>query len=261
MDLENIILEKENRIGKITLNRPDVLNALDGKTYSELGTAIEEVREDNDVRVVIITGAGRAFCTGLDLTYAASMGGMSPLELRGTIRRLQEIFRLERLEKPVIAAVNGYAMGNGCDIALACDFRIASENARFEMTYVKLGLIPDIGGTCRLARLVGLGKAKELILTGDRIDAKEAERISLVNRVVPANELESATMKFAEKLAKGAPVAIGLSKMAINNAIDTNLRAALENEVYGQSLCLQTEDVGEGMMARLQRREPIFMGK
>ena len=260
MDLENIILEKENRIGKITLNRPDVLNALDKKTYSEIGTAIEDVREDKDIRVVIITGAGKAFCSGLDLTYAATIVDMSPLEFRSTIRRLQEIFRLERLEKPVIAAVNGYAMGNGCDLALACDFRIASENARFEMTYVKLGLIPDIGGTYRLARLVGLGKAKELILTGDRIDTKEAERIGLVNRVVPANELESATMKFAEKLAKGAPVAIGLSKMAINSAIDTNLSAALENEVYGQSLCLQTEDVKEGTMARLQRREPKFTG-
>lgn len=260
-DLENIILEKKTGIAKLILNRPDAMNALDGKTYEELWTATEDVRTDNDVRVVVITGAGRAFCTGLDLKYGGKILGMNQTELRAIMGKIQETFMLERIEKPVIAAVNGYALGNGCDLALACDFRIASEEARFGMTYTKLGLIPDVGGTYRLARLVGVSKAKELIFTGDMIDAREAEKIGLVDKVVAAGELESAMMEFAKKLAKCAPIPIGIAKKAINKALDTNLREALEAELQGQILCFQTEDVKEGVKARIEKREPMFKGK
>ncbi|MDY6965551.1 MAG: enoyl-CoA hydratase [Halobacteriota archaeon] len=259
--MDNVLLAKEEGIATITINRPDARNSLDGKTYEELGIAIEDVRVDRDVRVVIITGAGKAFCAGLDLKYAGTMVRMTPPDVRAFIRNIQQIFSLERLEKPVIAAVNGYAMGNGCDIALACDFRIASENAQFEMTYTKLGLIPDLGGTFRLPRLIGIEKAKELIYTGRRVDAKEAERIGLVSKVVPAEKLDSEVKEFAEKLAKGAPIAIGLAKMAINNGIGTDLRSAIEYEVYCQSLCLQTKDVAEAMAAFMGKREPKFKGR
>jgi len=259
--MDRLILEKNEDIATIKINRPDSLNALDGKTYEEFGLVIEDVRMDKDIRVVIITGVGRAFCVGLDLKYAAKMGRMTQPEVRAFIRSIQHTFSFERLEKPVIAAVNGFAMGNGCDIALASDFRIASEDATFEMTYVKLGLIPDLGGTFRLPRLVGMAKAKELILTGERIDAKEAERIGLLNKVVPSDRLESEVSKLAAKLAKGAPIAIGLAKMAINNGIGTDLRSAMEYEVYGQSVCMQTKDMVEAMGAFMGKREPKFKGK
>ena len=182
-DLENIILEKKEGIARLILNRPDAMNALDEKTYEELWIATEDVRADNDVRVMIITGAGRAFCAGLDLKYGGKILGMNQTDLRAIMSKIQGTFMLERIEKPVIAAVNGHALGNGCDLALACDFRIASEEARFGMTYTLLGLIPDVGGTCRLARLVGVSKAKELIFTGDMIDAREAEKIGMVDKV------------------------------------------------------------------------------
>ena len=259
--MDNVILEKGEGIATIKINRPEAMNSLDGKTYEELGQAIEDVRVDKDIRVVIITGSGKAFCAGLDLKYAASMVRMTPPDVRAFIRNIQQIFSLERLEKPVIAAVNGYAMGNGCDIALACDFRIASENAQFEMTYTKLGLIPDLGGTFRLPRLIGVPKAKELIFTGERVDAKEAEKIGLVTKVVPADKLDSEVNEFAKKLAKGAPIAIGLAKMAINNGIGTDIRSAMEYEVYCQSICMQTKDVVEAMTAFMSKREPKFKGK
>jgi enoyl-CoA hydratase len=261
MGLENVVLEKEKQVARIVLNRPDKFNALDAKTYDELWIVTEDVRTDKDVRVVIITGRGRGFCAGVDLKYAATINGMTMSELKTTIRKVQETFRLERLEKPVIAAVNGYALGNGCDLAIACDFRIASETARLQMTYTQLGLIPDAGSTCRLARLVGVSKAKGLIFTGDMIDAKEAERIGLLDRVVPAQQLESVTMEFARKLARGAPVAMGFAKIAIHHALDTDLNSALEFETNMQALCFQTEDVKEGIMAKLQKREPNFRGK
>jgi enoyl-CoA hydratase len=262
-ELENIIVEKkdEEGVGKIILNREDAMNALDEKTYEDLWVAVEDVRTDEGMRAVVITGAGKAFCAGLDLKYGAKITGMSGVELRATMRKIQDTFRLERLEKPVIAAINGYALGNGCDLALACDFRIAAEEARFGMTYSQLGLIPDVGGTYRLTKLVGVSKAKELIFTGEMIDAKEAQRIGMVDKVVAGADLEPSAMQLAKKLAKCAPVAIGLAKMAINNAIDTDLKSALEYELYGQSLCFQTEDVKEGVKAKMEKREPVFKGK
>jgi len=260
--MDNVLLEKDDAIATIKINRPEVLNALDVKTYEELGVAIEDVRTDKDILVVVITGVGRAFCVGLDLKNNTSMvGKMGPSDLRAFIRSIQHTFTFERLEKPVIAAVNGYAMGNGFEIALACDFRIASEDATFEMTEVKLGMIPDLGGTYRLPRLVGLEKAKELILTGVRIDAKEAERIGLVSKVVPADGLYDEVDRLAKKLIKAAPIAVGLAKMAINDGMGTDLKSALEYEVYCQSLCMQSRDMVEAVTAYLNKREPNFKGR
>ena len=261
MELKNIVVEKKENIAKLTLNRPEAMNALDGETYDELWLATEDVRTDNEIRVVIISGTGRAFCAGLDLKYAGTLTKLSLPEFREKLRKIQETFRLERLEKPVIAAINGFALGNGCDLTLACDFRIASEGARFGMTYTQLGIIPDVGGACRLTRLVGVSKAKELIFTGDMIDAKEAQRIGMVDKVVPAENLDSTALDLAKKLAKGAPLAIGLSKKALNAALDTDLKTALEFDLDAQSACLQSEDAREGMTARAEKREPVFKGK
>ena len=261
MELENIVVEKREGVAKITLRRPEAMNALDEKSYDELWLATEDVRVDHEIRAVIISGTGRAFCAGLDLKYGEKMTKLPPQEFKERLRKIQETFRLERLEKPVIAAVNGYALGNGCDLALACDFRIASEGARFGMTYTQLGLVPDVGGACRLTRLVGVSKAKELIFIGDMIDAKEAQRIGMVDKVVPAEDLDSTALELAKKLAKGAPMAIGLSQKAINTALDTNLKTTLEFDVDAQSSCLQSEDAREGIMAKAQKREPIFKGR
>ena len=261
MELENIVVEKREGVAKITLRRPEVMNALDEKSYDELWLATEDVRFDPEIRAVIISGTGRAFCTGVDLKYGEKVTRLPPQEFKERARKIQEVLKLERLEKLTIAAVNGYALGNGCDLALACDFRIASEGARFGMTYTQIGLMPGVGGAWRLTRLVGMSKAKELIFFGDIIDAKEAQRIGIVNKVVPAGNLDSAALDLAKKLAKGAPIAISLSKAAINTALATDLKTALEFDLEANTICSQSDDVREGMMARTQKREPIFKGK
>lgn len=262
MNLERIILEKSNNVTKIILNRPEVLNALDSKIFEELEKVIENISTDKETKSVIITGAGRAFCAGIDLSFINKITSLSPSEFRKELRRFQGVLNsLEELEKPVIAAVNGFALGAGCDLSLACDLRIASEKALFGEQYIKVGLIPDLGGTQRLSRLVGIGKAKELIFTGDMINAQEAERIGMVNKVVPPDELLTAAEAMANKLAQGPSIAIGLAKIAINKSLGTDIKSGLEYEVYGQSLCLQTNDYKEGVAAFLEKREPQFKGE
>lgn len=259
---ENIILKKEEGVATITLNRPQVRNALDMKTFQELKEAIEGVRTDKEVRAIILAGAETAFCSGVDVSMLGGMAGVSLSDLRASIREIHKIINsIEEMEKPVIAAVNGYALGGGCDLALACDLRIASEDAIFGEEYIKLGLVPDMGGTQRLPRLVGVAKAKELIFTGDRIDAMEAGRIGLVNKVVPKEELQSEAMNLAQKLAKGPSVAIGLAKIAINKGMEGDSRTGMEYEAHAQSLCVQTKDVMEGVTARLEKRPPQFKGE
>ncbi|MFC1968136.1 enoyl-CoA hydratase/isomerase family protein [Chloroflexota bacterium] len=262
MEQKNITLVKEEGIATLTLNRPKVLNALDLKTFQELGEAIEDIGTDSGVRAVLITGAGRAFCAGIDLTVLDAVAAFSPSEFRARLKGWQGVFNnLEELEKPVIAAINGFALGAGFELALACDIRIAAEGAMLGDQHLKVGLVPDQGATQRLPRLVGVGKAKELIFTGDPINAREAERIGLVNKTVPAEELVATARDLARKLASGASVAIGLSKRAINKGLDTDLRSGLEYEIYGQTLCLQTEDRKEGVKAFLEKREPQFKGR
>ena len=255
MDPKNIILEKEEGIAKITFNRPDALNALNNQTRLEFRNAMKEVEKDNDIKVLIITGAGRAFIAGSDIKELKST---TPLEAHN-ITRLGQI--IENLEKPVIAAVNGFALGGGCEIAMACDILIASEKAKFGQPEVNIGVIPGGGGTQRLQRVVGVYKAKELIFTGDIIDAKEAERIGLVNKVVAPEELETVVKELAKKIAAKSSAAIRLAKAAINRGMQTNLETGLayERELY--SLSLTTEDKAEGIEAFIEKREPKYKGK
>ena len=259
--MENIMLHKENRIAVLTLNRPKLRNALDMDTYEEIGSAIEDVKNDPELRVLVITGAGDSFCAGLDLNFAAVIKKMSATELIGFIKKLQLIFNFERIKIPVISSVKGYAMGNGCDIALASDFIFAAEDAKFAMAYTNLGLIPDIGGTFRLPKLVGLAVARELILTGDQFDAERALKIGMVNRVMPADKLMDETMKFADKLAKRAPIALSMAKAAIYNSLGSDLYKSFEFEAYMQNICIQSEDVNEAISAFLEKRSPDFKGK
>jgi enoyl-CoA hydratase len=262
MDFECLILEKKDNVGIITFNRPQVMNALDMKLFSELKVVVEEVEEDKEIRAVVITGSGKAFCSGIDITILSSFAQMSTFEIREFIRSTQRTLNsLEDMEKPVIAAVNGYALGGGCDIALACDIRIASESASFGELYVRLGLVPDMGGTQRLAKLVGPGKAKELIFTGDRIDAYEARRIGLVERVAAEDKFQDEVMELAKGLAQGPTVAIGLAKIAINRGLGMDVKAGLEYEAYAQTICLKTEDVTEGATAFKEKRKPQFKGR
>ena len=252
VELQNVILEKNEGIARITLNRPDVMNALNGVLTDELWTATEDVRVDRDIKVVIITGAGKAFCTGLDLSYAEELAEGPMLEVGTLLRKLQAAFRLERLEKPVIAAINGFALGEGCDLALACDFRLASKNARLGMTYTQLGLVPDAGGACRLIQLVGLSKAKELIFFGEPINTKEALQIGMIDKVVPAQDLDAAALELARRLATKSPGALGLAKRAINTSLEVSLKATMEFDLRAQSRRFQSEDAREAIKARIQ---------
>jgi len=261
LELQNILMEKSGGIARITLNRPEAMNALDDKVVNELWVATEDVRVDKTIRVAIITGRGRAFCAGIDLKHATKLTTASTLDTGAFLRRMQETFRLERLEIPVVASVNGYALGEGCDLALACDFRIASEDARFGMTYTQLGLAPAVGGASRLIQLVGASKAKELIFFGDMIDVAEALRIGMVDRVVPAADLEVTVLDLARRLAKGAPLAMAAAKKSLNVALEESLRRTMDFDMRAQSTCFQSQDALEGITARSQRREPHFQGK
>lgn len=259
--MKNLIIDKKDHIALLTINRPEVRNALDGETYGELSEAIEDIKNDRSIRVLVITGADKSFCSGLDLKFAASMNNLTTLEFRTLLKKLQDMFSFEMLNIPVISAVNGYALGNGCDIAIASDIIIASENAIFGMVYTNLGMIPDLGGTFRLPRLIGSAMAKELILTGEKIDAKRALEIGMVSRVVPHDKLMDEAMGLAEKLAKRAPIAMAMAKKAINNGLDNNLQASLEFESYMQNVCIKSKDVTEAVIAFMEKREPNFTGE
>lgn len=260
-ELQNILIEKSNGIAKITLNRPEAMNALDDKIVNELWLATEDIRIDKEIRVVIITGTGDTFCAGIDLKHAAQLTTTATLDTGVFLRRMQETFRLERLEKPIIAAINGSALGEGCDLALACDFRIASENAQLGMTHTQLGLVSPVGGAYRLVQLVGISKTKELTFLGDTIDADEALQIGLVDRVVPAQELEDTVLTLALRLAKGAPLAISLAKRSLNAANEVGLKKTVDFDIRAQSACFQSQDAIEGIEAKSQEREPLFQGK
>jgi 2-(1,2-epoxy-1,2-dihydrophenyl)acetyl-CoA isomerase len=260
MDYETIILKKEEGVATIILNRPDRRNAITSTMSAELLKATEELGWDDAVKVVVITGAGPAFCAGGDLE---SLLGATPLEIAEVIRKggTRIILNLRKMLKPVIVSVNGAAVGAGCNLALAGDIIIASENARFGEVFVNIGAHPDWGGTYFLPRLVGVTKACELFFTGKTLDAKEAERIGLVNEVVPADLLETRTRELALSLARGPSVAIGLIKNSIYQGLETDLASALENEAKAQALCFLTDDLKEGLKSFSEKRPPVFTGK
>ncbi|RLF16008.1 MAG: crotonase [Thermoprotei archaeon] len=260
MSFTNILYEKKGPIAKITLNRPQVLNALNTETFLELEKALKEAEADPDVKVVVITGAGdKAFCAGLDLKEIAEK---SSIEARELSRLGHRVFKLiENLSKPVIAAVNGYALGGGMELCLSCDLAIASENASFGQAEVNVGLTPGWGATQRLWRIVGVRKAKELILTGDRISAAEAERLGIVNKVVPPDKLQEEAEALALKLAEKSPVVLRIAKDQINRSLDLTLTAGLDYEADLWSLLFATFDAREGVKAFLEKRKPSYKGE
>jgi enoyl-CoA hydratase len=254
MAFKNIIVETDGNLGILKINRPEVLNAVNIETILEIERAMIDFQEDKNVAVVIITGEGKSFVSGSDIVRLSEMDSLQAREYSRIGQRV--LSYIENMEKPVIAAVNGYALGSGCELAMACDLRIASDKAKFGQPEVKLGLIPGHAGTQRLARLVGVGKAKELIYTGDIIDAQEAERIGLVNMVVLSDKLLEEVKKFAEKIAGSGPTAVRIAKTVINRGIDTNLKTGNSYEMEAFSILFSTDEAKEGMKAFLEKRRP-----
>jgi len=258
MSYQTLTLSVAERIATITVNRPDKLNALNDTTIGELGAVADEVRTRTDVAGIILTGAGRSFVAGADISELA---GQRPLDARRRALRGQEVFRqFESSAKPVIAAVNGFALGGGCELAMACHMRIASETAKFGQPEVKLGITPGYGGTQRLPRLVGRGRALQLLLTGETIDAAEAWRIGLVNRVVPANELMSAAQTMLNAILANGPLAVALCLDAVDHGVDLPLADGLALEAAHFGVLAATSDMVEGTSAFLAKRPPQFRG-
>jgi 2-(1,2-epoxy-1,2-dihydrophenyl)acetyl-CoA isomerase len=256
---ETILYEKENGVATITLNRPQALNAFVPQMNQKVLEVLKDGERDKDVRCLMMTGAGRAFCAGQDLK------GRTP-EQKGSLgASLREkynpmIRQIRQMEKIVIAAVNGVAAGAGCNLALACDLRVASEDAKFIQSFVRVGLAPDSGGSFILPRLVGLSKAMELLLLGDTVDAKEAQRIGLVARVFPAADFAASARAIAEQVAR-APRGVGLIKRALNHANLRHLEADLDYEAHMQEIAGRSSDYDEGVRAFLEKRPPVFTGK
>jgi enoyl-CoA hydratase/carnithine racemase len=264
MEFQNVILDKEAGIATITLNRPEKLNAISAFMRQKLIMAIEEVRKDDTIKVLIITGAGRGFCAGGDVTAMGKSESSERKEpsFRDIFQTMKErSLGLWSLDKPVIAAINGVAAGGGVELALTCDLRIASNSARFTVTNIKRGMTPDGGATWLLPRIVGMSRALNLMFTGDIIDANEAERIGLVDKVVPAEALIKEVRRLAARIAKGPSVALGLLKQAVHNGVCNDFEAQLEFEAFAQTVCRRTEDHQEGVRAFLEKREPVFKGK
>lgn len=255
----NIIYEKKEKVATITLNRPKV-NALSTALMTEVHDALQDAESDGNISVIVITGAGdRAFCAGAEIS---ELQGLTPIEARDYSLLLHEHTRyMERIKKPIIAKINGFCLGGGQEIAMACDFRIASDKTRFGQPEINLGIIPGAGGTQRLTRLVGKAKAMEIDMLGDQIDASEAYSLGLVNQVVPAEELDKAVDEFAQKLLSKSSVVLGIVKLAINKGIEMDLDRALYYEAECFSSAVTAEDSKEGLKAFLEKRPPEFKGK
>ncbi|PWI47522.1 hypothetical protein CEE45_11370 [Candidatus Heimdallarchaeota archaeon B3_Heim] len=257
MTYSNIIVTTENRITTIKINREKALNALNEKTIVELHDCIDQLSQSEDTKVVVITGVGKkSFIAGADITM---FEGKSPTSIRKLILKLQETLnKLEDLPFPVIASINGYCLGGGIELAMACDLRIASSTAIIGQPEIKLGLIPGAGGTQRLSRIVGTGRAKEIIFLGDNVDAESAKSFGLVNWVVPPENLEEKTLKIASRLAKGPSFALNMAKEVINRGPESSLLDAIRMEAELFALCFAHEDVKEGVNAFLNKRKPNF---
>ncbi len=256
MNYETIILEKKDYIATITLNRPDRLNALNNQMADELNDVSVSIDGDDEVRVVVITGAGRAFCSGADLKGERT--GRSEIG-HGLADRI--FAALNSIEKPIIASINGVAVGGGCTMTLSCDIRIASEEARFQLPFTRLGICTEIGSTYLLPRLIGMGKACELLLTSKMIDAKEANEMGLVNQVVPASELANTTYEMASSIAKFPPLSVKMNKRGLYQAVNSDLPSQLRYEALANAYLGATEDAREAIKAFQEKREPIYKGR
>jgi 2-(1,2-epoxy-1,2-dihydrophenyl)acetyl-CoA isomerase len=259
---EPVIVKRERAVATLVLNRPEKLNALDEAEQRGLASAIATVGREPEIRVVVITGAGRGFCAGGDIP---TMVDLKNNHHSATFRQLLEaghdlVREIRRLPKPVVASINGPAAGAGLNLALACDLRIASDQATFSQAFLRLGLHPDWGGTFFLARLVGIGRAVEMFFLGDPVNAQEAQRVGLVNFVVPQDQLAEETRKLAERLAAAAPLPLGLLKQALYERLETQLDSMMEHEVSAQMKCFKSEDFSEGLRAFFEKRKPNFKG-
>lgn len=260
MDYETISIEKRgDGVAVLTINRPDKLNALNSKVHIEGVAALDQLKNDSSVRVLIITGAGeKSFVAGADI---GEFAGKTVVSQRSVFLERSLFNSLDSFPKPVIAMVNGFCLGGGCELAMACDLRTASEKARFGQPEINLGIIPGGGGTQRLTRLIGETKAMQLILTGDMIDAQTAFNLGLVNEVFAAEELEEKTFALAAKIAEKAPVALQMAKEAVKLASRSNLDEGLRREIDLFAVCFSTEDKEEGVAAFLEKRKPVFKGR
>lgn len=261
MDYQTILLEKKDSIATITLNRPEKLNALNPQMMIELVDAFRKVSQDDETKVLVITGAGRGFCSGVDLTPQTAEGkteieGISPSDFPR-----EAPLALSGMKKPVIAAINGVAVGGGLTLTLSCDIRIASETARFSIPLTRLGFTFELGSSYFLSRVIGIGKACELIFTGRMIDANEAKEIGLVNQVVPADKLTEITYEMASNIAKAVPLAQEISKMGLYQGLNADLPTQLRWEVLANGRLGETEDRKEAIKAFMEKREPIFKGR
>lgn len=260
MPFETIILEREESIVIIRINRPNVLNALNRQVYREMISVLDEIQEEVSAKIVIITGMGdKAFIAGTDIIEMQTLRSFEAREFADLARLALD--KIENLDKPVIAAINGFALGGGCELAMACDIRIASEKAKLGQPEINLGIIPGSGGTQRLSRLVGPSKAKRLIFTGEIIDAKRALDLGLVDMVVPHDQLVDEAKKVALTIASKPKIALALSKSAVNRGLDMDLRSALNYEIECFAQCFATEDQREGMKAFLEKRKAVFTDK
>ena len=256
---ETITVERRGKVAVLTINRPDKLNALNKQVHTEGVAALDELRRDDGVRVLVITGAGeKSFIAGADIS---EFEGQTPVSQRDLFHEKTFFNSIDAFPKPVIAMVNGFCLGGGNELAMACDLRLCSDNARFAQPEINLGIMCGGGGTQRLTRLVGEGRSMEMVLTGDMIDATTAEKIGLVNHVYPADQLEAETMKLADKIAEKAPIALQLSKEAVKFASRSNLDEGLRREVDLFAICFSTEDKQEGVSAFLEKRKPVFKGR
>lgn len=272
MAYEHLLVKVDGRVATLTLNRPERMNALNPTLENELGEALEAVGRDDSIGVVVLTGAGRAFCSGADVqamsggkdtaSGAAGYGNASAEEIRRGFSRAQRmILGIQRLEKPVIGMINGAAVGAGFDMSCACDMRVGSTNARFMAAYIRVGLFPGFGGTWLYARALGLPKAAELLFTGDFLEAEEAHRLGFLNKLVPPEKLEEATMEVARKIANGPPIAMRLAKLQLYKGLEMDLETAMQVAAAFETITLTSEDHKEGAAAFREKRPAKFKGR
>ena len=268
MSYETIMVEKrEGGILVITLNRPERMNALTDRSYTELYSALDDAENDNESRVVVLTGAGKAFCAGADFSpeedQRRGLSRASAAEVRHQLKvgPQKVTSKLYGLSKPTIAMVNGGAVGLGLDFALACDIRVGSRQSRFRVAFTRMGLVPGDGGAWLLPRVIGLPKALQITFTAELVEAEEACRLGLLNELADHEELEERTMALARKIAQGPPLAIGLDKVLLHNGMETDLATAMELAAFAQGICATSEDHREAVAAFQEKREPVFRGK
>lgn len=265
MEFQAIQFRIEGHVAWLVMNRPEMRNALNEQMREEMFSAVAETASNPDIRCLVVTGAGKGFCTGADLSGNRPAGGQAPhpgavrTAMRNNTQRLIRAFW--ELEKPAVAAVNGVAAGFGAHLALACDLVVASEAAKFIEVFVRRGIALDAGGAYLLCRRIGLARAKELVFFGDDLPAAEAERIGLINRCVPAERLEATARELAERLARGPTFALGLSKRLLNRSLESDLETSFAEEAFAQSLVSNSEDIKEGMRAFMEKRQPEFKGR